>query len=173
MGTSQAPALAPNVTNVPNADALKSQVLERYDKRIVYYWKASQYNKRSYKATRYLLIVLGALVTLVSSISSANFIMGRTAVAFAVATPLLAATMAIIGGVSQAFQWGAAWSDMVITATRLEKERDRIAVTPAGQLDPIKELATLDDAVLAETQGFFQRLFGSGGPVKEPKPANG
>ena len=171
MGTSQAPALA---SNAPNIDALKIQVLERYDKAIAYYWKGSQYNKRSYKTTRYLLIFLGALVTLVSSISSASFIMGRTAVALAVATPLLAASMAIIGGVSQAFQWGAAWSDMVITATRLQRERNRIALTPADQLDPIRELGTLDDTVLAETQGFFQRLFGSGGPAKtEPKPADG
>ncbi len=58
---------------------------------------------------------------------------------------------------------GAAWSDMVITATRLEKERDRIAVTPPAQFDPVKKMALVDDLVLAETQGFFQRLFGSGG----------
>jgi hypothetical protein len=38
--------------------------------------------------------------------------------------------MAIVSGITQTFQWGAAWSDMVITASRLEKERDRIAVTP-------------------------------------------
>ena len=74
--------------------------------------------------------------------------------------------MAIVSGVSQAFQWGAAWSDMVITATRLEKERDRVAVTPPDQLDTIKEMALVDDLVLAETQGFFQRLFGSGGQAK-------
>jgi hypothetical protein len=72
--------------------------------------------------------------------------------------------MAIVSGISQAFQWGAAWSDQVITATRLERERDRIAVTPASELDPVKEMLTLDDAILSETQGFFQRLFGSGGP---------
>jgi Protein of unknown function (DUF4231) len=137
-------------------------------KTIAYYWKASQYNKRSYKVTRYLLIVLGALVTLISSLASANFVQasGLLSVSFAVLTPLLAASMAIVGGVSQAFQWGAAWSDMVITATRLEKERDRIAVTPPDQVDPIKEMALLDDLVLTETQGFFQRLFGSGGPSR-------
>ena len=113
-------------------------------------------------------------MTLVSSLSSAKFITGPFSVAFAVVTPLLAASMAIVGGVSQAFQWGAAWSDMVITAARLEKERDRITVTPIGQLDPIKEMALLDDTVLAETQGFFQRLFGSGGPLKsESKPSGG
>lgn len=168
MGTGEATAMA------PSTEEAKSRVLERYDQCIAYYWKASQHNKGSYKTTRYLLIILGALVTLVSSLSSANFIKGALAVAFAVSTPLLAATMAIVGGVSQAFQWGAAWSDMVITATRLEKERDRIAVTPVGQFDPLKEMALLDDTVLAETQGFFQRLFGSGGPLKtEPKAAGG
>jgi hypothetical protein len=160
MATGQAPA------TLPNTDDAKNQVLQRYDKRIAYYWKASQYNKRSYKSTRYLLIILGALVTLASSLTSANFIKGSVAVVFAIVTPLLAASMAIVGGISQAFQWGAAWSDQVITATRLEKERDRIAVTPANQLDAVKEMQVLDDAVLAETQGFFQRLFGSGGPAK-------
>jgi hypothetical protein len=168
MGVGQAMGIA------PGSDEAKSHVLEMYDKKIDYYWRASNYNKRSYKSTRYLLIVLGALVTLVSSLSSADFIKGALLVIFKVGTPMLAATMAIVGGVSQAFQWGAAWSDQVITATRLERERDRIAVTPVSQLDPIKEMALLDDAVLAETQGFFQRLFGSGGPVKsEPKPAGG
>ena len=168
MGTGQAIA-----TNPITGDA-KSQVLARYDERIVYYWKASQNNKRSYKTTHYLLIFLGALVTLVSSLSSANFIQGQLAVVFAVTTPLLAASMAVVSGISQAFQWGPAWSDMVITATRLERERDRIAVTPTPEIDPIKEMVLLDDTVLAETQGFFQRLFGSGGPVKsEPKPSVG
>lgn len=141
-------------------------VLERCNDRIAYYWKASQYNKRSYKGTRYLLIALGAIVTLVSSLSSSNFIKGPLIVVFGVLTPVLAATMAIVSGVSQAFQWGAAWSDMVITATRLERERDRIAVTPPDQFDPVKEMALLDGLVLAETQVFFQRLFGSGGQTK-------
>jgi hypothetical protein len=120
------------------------------------------------------VIVLGALVTLVSSLTATNSIAGNWGIVFAVATPLLAASLAIVGGVSQAFQWGAAWADMVISATRLEKERDRIAVTPSDQIDPIKEMALLDDIVLSETQGFFQRLLGSGGPAKsEPKPAEG
>ncbi len=145
-------------------------ILQRYNDRVRYYWAASRYNKRSYKATRYLTVLLGALVTLISSIASADFIKASKgmAVTFAVATPLLAAFMAVVGGVSQAFQWGAAWSDMVLTATRLEKERDRVAVTPLAELDPIKEMALLDDLVLSETQTFFQRLFGTGGT---PKPA--
>ncbi len=161
MASGQATAMAPE----PDA---RDFILKRYQERINYYWGASKYNKRSYKLTRYLTVILGALVTLISSMSSADFVKGVkwVAVSFAVLTPLFAALMAIVGGFSQAFQWGAAWSDMVITATRLEKERDRIAVTPPAQLDPVKEMALLDDAVLTETQGFFQRLFGTGGPAK-------
>jgi hypothetical protein len=154
-------------TTSPTGEA-RQYVLKRYDDQIAYYWKASANNKRYYQVTRYLLIVLGAFVTLISSLSSADFVKASSSlsVAFAVGTPLLAASMAIVGGVSQAFQWGAAWSDMVITASRLEKERHRIAVTPPERLDPIQEMALLDDLVLTETQGFFQRLFGSGGPAK-------
>src|SRR5581483_4602160 len=104
--------------------------------------------------------------TLVASLSSSSFV-GKLPVIsllFAIATPVLAALLAVVAGVSQAFQWGAAWSDGVITATRLEKERDRIAVTPLNEFDPLKEIALLDETLLAETQGFFQRLLGSGGP---------
>lgn len=168
MGTVQA-----NATS-PLTEETRNQILEQYDKRIAYYWKTSQSNKHSYKATRYLMTILGALVTLVSSLASSSFVKeSGLALAFAVLSPVLAASMAIVGGVSQAFQWGAAWSDAVITATRLGKERDRIAVTPLGQLDPLKEMGLLDDTVLAETQGFFQRLLGSGGPVKSESTAAG
>ena len=47
-------------------------------------------------------------------------------------TPLLAAGLAIVGGVSQTFQWGAAWSDMTMTATRLQKEQDLFGSDEAG-----------------------------------------
>ena len=170
MGTSQG-----TITVSGTAD-IQKLVLDRYDENIAYYRTGSRYNKRAYKATRYLMILLGALVTMISSLSSADFIKARPAlsVTFAVLTPILAALMAIVGGVSQSFQWGAAWSDMVITATRLEKERDRIAVTPPNEIDPIKEMGLLDELVLKETQGFFQRLFGSGGPgTSEPKAIDG
>ena len=168
MATSQ---VAPTA---PAAESLKSQILKRYDDQTAYYWKMSKSNKNSFKATRYLMIVLGALVTLVSSLTAAHSAPAPWNNIFAVATPLLAASLAVVGGISQAFQWGAAWSDMVISATRLEKERDRISVTPADQIGAIKEMALLDDTVLAETQGFFQRLLGSGGPAKsEPKSTEG
>ena len=146
---------------------VQSVVLTRFDDSIAYYNKASRYNKRSYKRTRYLLIILGAVVTLISSLSAAKFITGGWVTTFAVLTPVLAASMAIVSGISQAFQWGAAWSDMMITAARLQKERDRIAVTPPDKVEAIKELASLDDLLIAETQSFFQRLFGTGGPSKD------
>ena len=155
--------------NGASAGDPRKHVLDRYQERIRYYWGGSQYNKRAYKASRYLTIVLGALVTLISSLSSADFVKGSPwlAVALAVATPIFAAALAMVGGFSQTFQWGAAWSDMVITAQRLEKEWDRISVTPAGEIDAVNEMKLLDETVMAETQGFFQRLFGSGGPAKD------
>jgi len=142
------------------ADALK-HMLDRYQERIQYYSKASRHNKRAYKTARYLAVVLGALVTLLASLSSAYFIRGTwLEIGFDILTPLLAAGLAIVGGFSQNFQWGAAWSDMRIAAERLETELDRISVTPPGQVDAVRELALLDEMVLDETRGFFQRLFG-------------
>ena len=73
-------------------------------------------------------------MTLVSSLSSASFVKGPLVIALAVVTPVLAATMAI-------------------TATRLEKERDRVAVTPLDQFDP--------------------GLFGSGGQARSQAATTG
>ena len=138
-----------------------TELLNRYQERIQYYSKASQNNKRAYKTARYLTVVLGALVTLLASLSSAYFIRGTwLETGFDVLTPLLAAGLAIVGGFSQNFQWGAAWSDMRIAAERLETERDRISVTPPDQIDVVREMALLDALVLDETRGFFQRLVG-------------
>jgi hypothetical protein len=142
-----------------------TRVLARCEENIAYYRAAAQHNKRAYKTMRYLTILLGALVTLISSLSSAGFVKHdrRLEIAFDLLTPVLAAAMAVVGGFSQTFQWGAAWSDMEIMRTRLERERDRVSVTPPEQFDAVREMTLVDDLVLAETQGFFQRLFGSAG----------
>jgi hypothetical protein len=133
-----------------------TRLLDRYQERIQYYSKASQNNRRAYKTARYLTVVLGALVTLLASLSSAFFVRGTwLETGFDVLTPLLAAGLAIVGGFSQNFQWGAAWSDMRIAAERLEAERDRISVTPPDQIDAVRELALLNKIVLDETRAFF------------------
>ena len=143
-----------------------TRLLDRYQERIQYYSKASQNNKRAYKTARYLTVVLGALVTLLASLSSAFFVRGTwLEIGFDVLTPLLAAGLAVVGGFSQNFQWGAAWSDMRIAAERLESERDRISVTPPDQIDAVRELALLDAMVLDETRGFF-RLVGQIGNLR-------
>ena len=137
-------------------------VRERYEKAIDYYWKASRNNKRAYKVTRILVLVFGALVTLASSLASAEFVAASPAWdrTFAIGTPLLAAALAFLGGFTQTFQWGAAWQDMVLTAERLEKERDRFMVTKPEDLNPAEEINLLNDFVLAESQGFFERILG-------------
>jgi hypothetical protein len=142
------------------ADAQK-RMLERYQERIRYYSKAGQNNKRAYKTARYLTVVLGALVTVLASLSSAYFVRGTwIETGLDVLTPLLAAGLAIVGGFSQNFQWGPAWFDMVTAAERLETERNRIAATLPGHFDAAKEMALLDAMVMDETRGFFQRLVG-------------
>jgi Protein of unknown function (DUF4231) len=148
--------------SVEKPEASYEYVRDRYDRAIDYYWKASRNNKRAYKITRVLILVFGALVTLASSLASAKFVDGSPAWdrAFAIGTPLLAAALAFLGGYSQTFQWGAAWQDMVLTAERLEKERDRFMVTKPEDLKPAEEMNLLNDFVLSESQGFFERILG-------------
>jgi hypothetical protein len=149
-------------------------VLEKYKGAIKYYWKTSANNKRWYKTTRSLTVILGALVTLVASLTSADFIKDRAfwGLLFAIAAPVLAAVLTIVSGFSQAFHWGAAWRDMVLNAQRLERERDRFYVSEPGKRDREKELAILHNLVIAETQGFFQRILGGAKRDMLPKPGH-
>jgi len=154
-----------------NAESVNKFVEERYQSAIDYYWKASRHNKRAYKTTRSLVLILGAVVTLVTSLSSAEFINSSILWdrCFTIGGPALAAILTIVGGFSQTFQWGAAWNDMVMTAQRLEKERDRFLVTKPEERDLTKEVNILNDFVLDETEGFFQRILGG---AKIEKKAN-
>ncbi|CAG1003500.1 hypothetical protein ANAEL_03157 [Anaerolineales bacterium] len=138
-------------------------VLQQYKNKIDYYWGASRSNKNSYKRYRAWTIILGALVTLISSISAAEFVQKPDwlRIIFAVATPMIAATLTVIGGLGQNFHWGSTWRDMVVNATRLEKERDRFLATKPEERDIVKELDTLNSIVLEETRNFFQRVLDS------------
>ncbi len=138
-------------------------VLKQYNDKIEYYWRSSTSNKRAFKRYRTWTIILGSLVTLVSSISAAEFLQDPAWLknVFSVATPLIAATLTVISGLGQNFHWGSTWRDMVINATRLEKERDRFLATKPEKRDIEKELDVLNSIVLEETRNFFQRVLDS------------
>jgi hypothetical protein len=138
-------------------------VEDRYKSQIDYYWGKSKSNKNMYKQSRTWVIVLGASVTLISSLSTAEFIQSHewVRIVFAVATPILAAGLTVLNGLSQNFHWGATWRDMVVSATRLQKEKDRILATRPEKRNFEKELATLNAIVLEETNNFFQRVLDS------------
>jgi hypothetical protein len=136
---------------------------ERYKSQIDYYWGKSKSNKNMYKQSRSWIIALGALVTLISSLSTADFIQSHEGwrIGFAVATPVLAAVLTVLNGLSQNFHWGATWRDMVVSATRLQKEKDRILATSPEKRNFERELDTLNAIVLEETTNFFQRVLDS------------
>ena len=150
-------------------------VLNQYKSKIDYYWAASSSNKKAYKRFRTWSIVLGALVTFISSLSAAEFIQSLDwlRIVFAIATPVIAATLTVIGGLGQNFHWGATWRDMVVNATRLEKERDRFMATGPEKKDIEKELDTLNTIVLEETKNFFQRVLDSEVKPKETSTTSG
>ena len=147
----------------------ESYVLQQYKNKIDYYWAASRSNKNLYKRYRTWSVILGAAVTLISSISAAAFIQSVDGlrIGFAILTPLIAGTLTVINGLGQNFHWGATWRDMVVNATRLEMERDRFLATPQLR-DCEKELATLNSIIFEETKSFFQRVLDSEIRAKEP-----
>jgi len=148
-------------------------IQKRYRDTISYYWGASSSNKRWYKLTRSLMVIVGALVTLISSLSSSEIIAESsiTKNIFALGTPVLAATLTIVAGFSQSFQWGSTWQNMVITASMLQKEFDRYMVTPESEKDFSKETGILNEYVISESKGFFERMLGTAvSPDKKNQP---
>ena len=135
-------------------------VHQAYNRQIDWYWKASTANKTSYKRYRFWTVVLGALVTLIASLATTETISNTPIVntLFTIATPVLAAVLTIINTMSQNFQWGATWRDMVINASRLQKEKNRFLSTKVQDRDYRRELNRINNIVLEETQAFFKRI---------------
>tara|TARA_R110002073_G_scaffold185335_6_gene343917 strand:- start:2468 stop:2998 length:531 start_codon:yes stop_codon:yes gene_type:complete len=146
----------------PNEAELDKYIRDRYEAAINYYWDASRTNKNWYKITRSLTVIFGALVTLVASLSSSEIIKdSETAkTLFSLGTPILAASLTIIAGFSQSFQWGSAWQNMVLTAQHLQKEYDNYLVAPPNQRNYSAESYKLNTYVINETESFFERMLG-------------
>ena len=146
-----------------------------YERAIGYYRNASRSNKFYYKSYRFLTIFLGAVVTLTSSLAATTFVEGipwlDTTLDFAV--PIIAALLTIITGLSQSFQWGSAWRNMMVNKQRLEGERDRFLATEPRRRDYRKELSILNSIVLAETESFFQRVLDSESYPSKLPPLDG
>jgi hypothetical protein len=149
---------------------MDKHIEERYLKAINYYWNASRSNKKWYKLTRSFTVILGALVTLIASLSSSKIIENTPfSEFFVIGTPVIAACLTIIAGFSQSFQWGSAWQNMVLTAQFLEKEYDRYLVTMPSEKDLVNEADILNKFIIKETESFFEHMLGAGKAIgKEP-----
>jgi len=166
-------AKPPPVNSTAEQDRI--YLLARYSEKIDYYWKASKSNKGAFKGNRYAVTSLGALVTFVAAISSAEFIAPESGwdLTVRIATPTLALFLTILSGLSQSFQWGATWRDMVINAEILERERDRVTLSDATTLDFVAESELLNNMIINESQGFFERVLGRSKPMETKKPKKG
>ncbi len=145
-------------------------VSTRYEWAISYYWTASKTNKRWYKITRSLTVIFGAVVTLVASLASSEMIKDSETISllFSIGTPVLAALLTIIAGFSQSFQWGSTWQSMVLTAQFLQKEYDNYLLTPPEKREHQKEVEKLNQFVINESAGFFERMLGGAKPNNRP-----
>ena len=150
----------PEIDIIPE-EQRNQYVLQQYRKSMDYYWKASRANKRSYTYSRYLIIILGSMVTLITSLIASEVIEGWGLNNFLlILAPILAACLTMLGGFSQNFHWGLAWREMVLTAMELERAYHKLVITPDEQRDPVSEMEKLHELVLAEGKNFFDRLVG-------------
>jgi hypothetical protein len=136
-------------------------VLQLYKSKIDYYWNASRANKNGYRYTRYLIIILGSLVTLITSLTASRVIETMGLEHFLqILAPVLAACLTILGGFSQNFHWGLAWREMVLTVMELERVYHKLKITPEDERDPVSEIELLHKLMLTEGKNFFDRLVG-------------
>jgi hypothetical protein len=157
------------------ANEMDKHIQKRYADAINYYWGASRANKRWYKRTRSYTVILGALVTLIASLTSSTIINHcvnlpfiekciKLKMVFDLGTPVLAAVLTIVAGFSQSFQWGSTWQNMVLTAQQLQKEYDRYLVSPVASRNYNAEAEILNGYVINESRGFFDRMLGIAKP---------
>lgn len=137
-------------------------IQKRYNEAISYYWGASTTNKRWYKITRSLTVIIGSSVTLTAALASSQIILNDPTlkVIFQFGTPVLAAVLTIVAGFSQSFQWGSTWQNMILTAQQLQKDYDRYLVTPLDKRNFAEEADKLNYFVITESEGFFERMLG-------------
>jgi len=164
-----------NIDEKNFANEMDKHVQKRYNDAINYYWAASRANKRWYKRTRSYTVILGALVTLIASLTSSSIIDNcinlpfmsncmDLKIVFDLGTPVLAAVLTIVAGFSQSFQWGSTWQNMVLTAQQLQKEYDRYLVSPVAERNYNAEAEILNGFVINESRGFFDRMLGIAKP---------
>jgi len=154
-----------------NQQEMDEYIQRRYNEAIGYYWQASTTNKRWYKITRSLTVIIGALVTLISALASSKIILDNETIRilFALGTPVLAAVLTIVAGFSQSFQWGSTWQNMILTAQQLQRDYDHYLVTPLNKRNFIEEADKLNSFVINESEGFFERMLGIGKPKQKAK----
>jgi hypothetical protein len=135
-------------------------VSKSYDERAEYYLHEMEQHKKRHDSARTWIIILGAIVTLISSLTTAEFITNTQYLSaiFTIATPILAAAWTILSGLSQSFQWGETWGDMSIYAPLIQKERDRFLTTPPQMRNNQKELEILNELLLNLNQRVTSRL---------------
>ena len=149
-----------------NENEMDKYIQERYEGAIEYYWEASINNKKWYKRTRSFTVIIGASVTLIASLTTSEIIIDSWAKnVFAFGTPILAAILTIVAGFSQSFQWGSTWQNMILTAQQLQKEYDRYSVTPLNERNFSEEADKLNNFVINESEGFFERMLGVAKPT--------
>lgn len=62
---------------------------------------------------------------------------------------------------------------MVLTAEQLQKEFDKYLITPENERNLSEEADKLNDFVITESEGFFERMLGGAKPRNnKPEPNN-
>ena len=135
-------------------------VLKQYNDKIEYYWRISSNNKRLFRNYRTWTVILSALLTLMSAASAFEFTQNHAWLkyTFQLYTLVIAATLTVMLGLGQNSHSGSSWRDMVITASRLERERDRfLAISPETRSIE-KELDIINGIILEDTRSFFHSV---------------
>jgi len=139
---------------------LDKYILEKYQNLIHYYWFTSGSNKRTYKRIRAYNIIIGALVTLTTTLLSVDYIQNNETLntGLLIVSPLLAVLLTIMNGFSSGFPFAAAWRDGVVAANTLEKMRDEYIASSPKVRNPRKELGKINAVIENETKSFFKQL---------------
>ena len=128
-------------------------VIKEYQKTLNYYLSAAKKMERNYKYSRYFPVILGGLISLLSTISIASFVesIESVRVGLALGTIILASIQAMLSELLGRQNWGSHWKRLHINAHRIQKEYHRMLSTPEDKMNYKMELSIVNEIVLAET----------------------
>lgn len=150
----------------------KDFVIQKYEDTIKGYKSAADKMEKNFKFNRYLPVILGGFISLLSTLSITSFVesLQSVRVGLALGTIILASVQAMLNELLRGQNWGDEWKRLTLHAYRIEREYYRAVATPEVQMNVKRELDLLSILVLEEKKSAIKSILNTTEDVPIDRP---